>query len=334
MKFIVTGSAGHLGEALVLTLREQGHAVLGLDRLASATTDVVGSITDAPLVTEALRGVQAVLHTATLHKPHVATHAMQAFVDTNITGTLTLLQAAVAAGVERFVFSSTTSAFGAALTPTPGDPAAPAVWIDETVRPVPRNIYGTSKVAAEDLCQLMHRLHGLPCLVLRISRFFPEGDDEPEARARHADLNLKVNELLHRRVDIHDAVDAHLLAAQHAPRIGFGRYIVSATTPFQRVQAAALRVDPAAVIRTLVPAVDAEYTRRGWTLPHSLDRVYDNSLARRDLGWAPRHDFAHAVQCLQSGVDWRSKLSLRIGSKGYHDGPLTHPDRSLPPHEA
>ena len=315
MTFLVTGSAGHLGEALVLTLRAQGHPVRGLDRLASPTTYVQGSISDAAFVAAAMRGVHAVLHTATLHKPHVATHPMQAFVDTNITGTLTLLQAAVAAGVGCFVFTSTTSAFGAALTPAPG---APAAWIDESVRPVPRNIYGTSKVAAEDLCQLVHRLHGLPCLVLRTSRFFPEADDDPAARAQHDDLNLKVNELLHRRVDLQDAVDAHLLAVQHAPRIGFGRYIVSGTTPFRRDHAAALRRDAAAVVRELVPGVDAEYTRRGWTLPDTLDRVYDNTLARRDLGWAPRHDFAQAVADLQRDEEVRSALTLRVGSKGYH----------------
>ena len=60
-----------------------------------------------------MAGVDAVVHTATLHKPHVATHTRQDFVDTNITGTLNLLEEAVAAGVSSFVFTSTTSAFGA-----------------------------------------------------------------------------------------------------------------------------------------------------------------------------------------------------------------------------
>ena len=67
-------------------------------------------------------GVRAVYHAATLHKPHVATHSRQDFVDTNITGTLNLLEEAVAAGVEAFVFTSTTSVFGDALTPPPGLP--------------------------------------------------------------------------------------------------------------------------------------------------------------------------------------------------------------------
>ena len=227
-KILVTGSAGHLGEALVRSLRDQGREVLGIDLLESPFTDVVGSIADRELVRRCLDGVGAVLHAATLHKPHVGSHSRQQFVDTNVTGTLNLLEEAVAGGVESFVFTSTTSAFGRALTPAPG---APAAWITEDVVPVPRNIYGVTKTAAEDLCRLVHQDHGLPCLILRTSRFFPEEDDRDEVRAAYADDNLKANEYLYRRVDLEDVVSAHLLALERAPAIGFGRYIVSATTP-------------------------------------------------------------------------------------------------------
>ena len=100
--------------------------------------------------------------------------------------------------------------------------------------PRPRNMYGATKCAAEDLCELIHRDHGLPVLILRTSRFFPEADDREDVRTAYADLNLKVNELLYRRVDLEDAVDAHLDALDRAPALGFGRYIISATTPFTR----------------------------------------------------------------------------------------------------
>ena len=127
---MVTGSAGHLGEALVLTLREAGRDVIGLDRRPSPFTDAVGSITDRPFVRECLRGAGAVLHAATLHKPHVGTHSRQSFLDTNVTGTLSLLEGAVTAGVGAFVFTSTTSAFGAALTPREGSRrrGSPRTW--------------------------------------------------------------------------------------------------------------------------------------------------------------------------------------------------------------
>src|SRR6516162_4464361 len=255
-RVLVTGSAGHLGEALVRVLRAAGRDVVGLDLIPSPFTTAVGSIADAAKVRACLAGVGAVLHPATLHKPHVGSHSRQDFVDTNITGTLTLLQEAVAAGVGSFVFTSTTSAFGQALAPAPG---APAAWITEEVTPVPRNIYGVTKAAAESLCELFHFRTGLPCLVLRTSRFFPEEDDDKRARESFDDANLKVNELLYRRGDIEDMVSAHMLALEKAPAIGFRRYIISATTPFTRDDLPELRTNPVAAVRRHVPEFEPEY---------------------------------------------------------------------------
>jgi UDP-glucose 4-epimerase len=323
MRILVTGSAGHLGEALIRVLGADGEDVVGLDVLESPYTSVVGSIADRDTVRRAVEGADAVLHAATLHKPHVGSHRRQEFVDTNVTGTLTLLEEAVAAGVGRFVFTSTTSAFGRALTPPAG---APAGWIDETVMPVPRNVYGVTKTAAEDLCELVHREGGLPCLILRTSRFFPEADDNDDARASYDDLNLKVNELLYRRVDLEDVVTAHRCALERAPAIGFGRYIVTATTPFTRKDVAELRGDAPAVLRRRCPRYEAVYEARGWRMFPGIDRVYDNARARAELGWRPRYDFAHALERLEAGEDPRSELALAVGAKGYHaesTGPYT-----------
>lgn len=136
-KVLVTGSAGHLGEALARGLRAEGHEVTGLDILPSPYTDVVGSVSDRAVVRECLSGTGAVLHAATLHKPHVGSHGKQAFVDTNVTGTLTLLEEAVAAGTGRFVFTSTTSSFGRALTPASGSSpsSGPRPWRPAPHRP-------------------------------------------------------------------------------------------------------------------------------------------------------------------------------------------------------
>jgi UDP-glucose 4-epimerase len=79
MVILVTGSAGHLGEALMRTLLEAGQQAIGVDIKKSAFTHEVGSITDRNFVKRCISSVQAVLHTATLHKPHVATHTRQAF---------------------------------------------------------------------------------------------------------------------------------------------------------------------------------------------------------------------------------------------------------------
>jgi UDP-glucose 4-epimerase len=309
MKVVVTGSAGHLGDALTRTLRDLGHDVVGLDILQGS------SITDRAGVRRAVTGAQAVLHTATLHKPHLVTHDRQQFVDTNVTGTLIMLEEAARAGVESFVFTSTTSVFGATT-----------MWLTEDVTPAPRNMYGVTKRTAEDLCALVHRAEGLPCIVLRTARFFPEADDDRAMREAYADDNLKVNEYLYRRVDLEDVVSAHVRAMERAPAIGFARYIVSATTPFSPADVPELRSDVPAVVRRLVPEYEAEYARRGWRMLPSIDRVYVNDRARRELGWAPRYDFASIIARLRSGDEIRSPLARLVGSKGYHpvvfsDGP-------------
>ncbi|MGA9393593.1 MAG: NAD(P)-dependent oxidoreductase [Candidatus Sulfotelmatobacter sp.] len=315
MKTLITGSSGHLGEALVRTLREKSRDIIGLDILPSQFTDVVGSIVDRRLVRQCMVGVDAVIHTATLHKPHVGTHDRKSFVDTNITGTLNLLEEAVLAGVKSFIFTSTTSAFGSALTPPEGSPAA---WITEDVIPLPRNIYGVTKNAAEDLCELFHRKHALACIILRTSRFFPEQDDRKEMRESYDDTNAKVNEFLFRRVDIEDAAIAHLLAIERAPTIGFGRYIISATTPFTRDDLVDLRHNAPSVLRRRIPEYEPEYARRGWKMFPGIDRVYVNERARTELGWQPRYDFKFILDRLKSDADPRSELARAIGSKGYH----------------
>lgn len=315
MKVLVTGSSGHLGEALVRTLQVRAHEVVGMDVHESPFTAVVGSIVDRACVRSSIRGVNTVFHAATLHKPHVATHQRQEFIDTNITGTLNLLEEAVAAGVESFIYTSTTSVFGDALAPADHEPAA---WITEDVAPIPKNIYGVTKAAAEDLCQIFHRKHKLPCIVLRTTRFFPEEDDERRVREAYSDTNVKVNEFLYRRVELEDVVSAHLLAAERASAIGFRKYIISATSPFRSEDLSKLRTDCPSVVRKYVPEYECEYARRGWKMFPGITRVYVNQRARTELGWKPLYDFAHVVKLLKAEQDFRSSLAQLIRSKGYH----------------
>ncbi len=316
MKILVTGSSGHLGEALVKTLSKTDHEVVGTDIKESPFTNRVGSIADRNHVARCMKNVDAVIHTATLHKPHVATHSKQDFVETNITGTLHLLEEALSNKVESFVFTSTTSTFGNALVPKAG---APAAWITEDVVPIPKNIYGVTKTTAENLCELFYKKHKLPCLVLRTSRFFPEEDDRKAMRENYDDLNAKVNEFLARRVDVEDAVDAHLLAIQKAPEIGFARYIISATTPFQKEDLADLRKDAPSVLKKRIPEYEPLFKKLGWHMFPLLDRVYVNEKARRELGWTPKYDFRKMLAQLEAGELPMSPLTHLIGKKGYHD---------------
>lgn len=316
MTILGTGSSGHLGEALMRALADRPGEVRGLDIKPSPYTTHVGSIVDRAFVREAMGNVDALIHTATLHKPHIATHSRQNFVDVNVSGTLNILEEALAAGVRSVVFTSTTSVFGDALRPPPGEPAA---WITEDVQPRPKNIYGVTKTAAEDLCHLVHKQHGLSCIVLRTSRFFPEEDDDRALRTTYADANIKTNEFLSRRIDIEDVVDAHLLALEKAPAIGFDRFVISATTPFREDDLSELRRDAPAVVRRRCPDYEDEYRRRGWTMFPTIDRVYVNAKARQKLGWQPQHSFETVIEGLRQGKGPISPLAKEIGTKGYHD---------------
>ena len=91
-------------------LRVAGHRVTGLDVAPGVNTNLLGSVADRAIVDHAFsRGVEAVIHAGALHKPDIVRYPAQAFVDVNVTGTLNLLEAAAAAGHDRFVFTSTTS---------------------------------------------------------------------------------------------------------------------------------------------------------------------------------------------------------------------------------
>lgn len=316
MKILVTGSAGHLGEALVRSLQKSADQPVGIDIKDSEFTSYVGDITDRAFVNSCIQSCDSVIHTATLHKPHVGTHSRQDFVDTNISGTLNLLEECLASGCKSFIYTSTTSTFGDSMRPLAGDPA---VWVTEELHAKPKNIYGVTKTAAEELCELFHRRAQLACIVLKTSRFFPESDDARDKREVYQDANLKVNELLCRRADIADIVDAHRLALTRADDIGFGRFIISSTSPFTKSDTEMLGIDAPSVLARYLPQYIDVYASKQWKMFPTLDRVYDNSRARELLGWEPKYTFARAIEMLAQGADYRSELACQIGSKGYHD---------------
>ena len=261
MRVLLTGSSGWLGRfPPAFAARNTSSYRTGRPRFVGRRPARIASTIER--VFEA-HGVEAVVHAGGLHKPDIARFPAQAFVDVNVTGTLNLLEAAVAAGHDRFVFTSTTSLMiSQAIRDEEG---ACAVWLDEATGPLaPRNIYGVTKLAAEGLCRLHHAEHGLNCVVLRTGRFFPEGDDT------HLDLpgpNLRANEFLNRRLTVEDAVEAHVAAVECAPSVGFGAYVIAAPTPFARSDAEALKRDAAGVVAGYFPDAKALYEQRGWRLP-------------------------------------------------------------------
>jgi len=313
---LITGSSGHLGEAICRTLKKNEINFLGIDIKQGEYTSRIGSITDREFVKSVVENCDFILHTASLHKPHVVTHSKQDFIDVNIGGTLNLLEEAKRQSIKGFIYTSTTSTFGDMLTPKTNEPA---IWIDEKVVPKPKNIYGVTKTAAEDMCQLFYRNHKLPCIVLKTSRFFPEEDDKKEVRELYDDLNIKANEYLYRRVDIEDVVSAHLQAMQNVENIGFEKYVISATSPFTKQNLKDLNQDAFKVVYSLYPDFEDIYARNDWKMMPRIDRVYVNSKARQELNWHPKYDFKYVLDCLNRREDFRSALSLEVGSKAYHD---------------
>jgi UDP-glucose 4-epimerase len=304
MRILLTGASGWLGRHLAPRLRAAQHEVVGLDIVPGVDTDLVGSVADRALIDRVFAefGIEAVVHGGALHKPDIVRYPKRAFVDVNVTGTLNLLEAAAAAGHERFVFSSTTSLMiSEAIRAGKAGGASRAAWLTEDFGPLePRNIYGVTKRAAEQICALFHREHGPDIVVLRTGRFFPEEDD---THRQISGANIKANEFLNRRLTVEDAAEAHVVALERATDVGFGIYIISAPTPFAEADAEELIEDATSVVARYFPKAAELYARAGWQLPSYIDRIYDSGRAERELGFRCRTDFAAVLDALEHGED-------------------------------
>jgi UDP-glucose 4-epimerase len=296
MRILVTGSSGWLGQTLVPRLKTGGHTVIGLDPVPAPTTDIVGTVEDRDTVRRAIRGhaIQAIVHAGALHKPHVATHDTSRFIAVNVQGTLNLLEEATAPGspVDRFVFTSTTSLMiSQEIRDAHRRGIDRAFWIDEDMIDLqPRNIYGVSKLAAEHLCRMVHGSSGLPIVILRTARFFPEEDDMAHEIIQSG-ANTKANEFLFRRLTVEDCAAAHVVAIDRAPQIGFDTFIVSALTPFSPDDCEQLMEYAPLAVHRYFPRYREIYARRGWTMFDYIDRVYDSTKAMRRLGFVCKTDF-------------------------------------------
>jgi UDP-glucose 4-epimerase len=268
MNILITGSSGHIGSAVAECLGQQGR-VMGLDRQPGLHTTRVGDIADDTLVRTLMRGVDAVVHTAGLHVPDLGRASPERFRRVNVDATRGLLEAAVAAGVTRFVFLSTTSVYGCSSRDGP-----PATWADESVAPKPADEYDQTKLAAEALCRDAANAR-LSTVILRLARCFPEPD------------HMVAFYRMYRGVDRRDAAEAHRQAVT-APMSGSTTVNIAGPSPFEPEDMAAVWDDPWPVIERRLPGVQAGFQRRGWPQPQRIDRVYVIAKARRLLGYQPR----------------------------------------------
>jgi nucleoside-diphosphate-sugar epimerase len=278
-RVLLTGSSGRVGRAIAARLRAD-YDVVGLDLVPGPFTTLVGGIGDAGLVADAVRGSEAIVHTAALHAPHVGRESAARFHAVNVTGTRILLDAALHAGIRRVVYTSSTSVYGHAL-----EPAGRAVWVTEQLEPGPRDVYDETKLAAEQLCREAAATGALDCIALRIGRCFPEP------------TRLVAQYRLYRGVDLRDVAEAHHLALRSA-LTGYQVFVVSAQSPFEPPDCTELLHDARAVLRRRVPDAEDRFAALGWTLPGSIDRVYAIDTARQALGYCPRFNFAELIATL------------------------------------
>jgi nucleoside-diphosphate-sugar epimerase len=272
VRVLVTGSSGRIGDAICARLSLR-HQVIGLDLRPGPLTSVVGDIRDARLLAASCAGLDAVIHTASLHAPDLGIRSADDFRQINIEGTRRLLAACGGAGISRFVYTSTTSLYGRALMPAGGR----AVWVTEDLEPEPRDIYDETKLAAEQACAEAAS-GGMTCISLRMSRCFSE---HPRLVAIYR---------LYRGVDAADVAQAHELALEPG-LTGFEIFNISARSPFSATDCENLLSAAQNTVLTHYPWALPEFRRRGWELPESIDRVYvvDKAIAR--LGYRPAHNF-------------------------------------------
>jgi nucleoside-diphosphate-sugar epimerase len=176
--YLVTGAAGFIGSNIVEELLRRGEEVVAVDNLSTGrlsnlqpfldrVTLVRGDINDFDVVSQALRGVDYVLHEAAIPSVPRSVRDPLSSHEANITGTLKLLLAARDAGIKRVVFASSSSVYG----------DSPTLPKEESMPPSPLSPYAVNKSAGEEYCKVFTRLYGLPTVALRYFNVFGPRQD-------------------------------------------------------------------------------------------------------------------------------------------------------------
>mgnify|MGYP000143745965 FL=1 len=319
---LVVGGAGYIGSHTCLDLANKGYKPVVFDNFSNGHREFVkwgpaeeGDIRDRARLDEVLakHKPSAILHFAALIEVGESVKDPVAFYENNVVGTLTLLSAAQAAGINAFVFSSTCATYG----------LPQSVPLDEQHRQVPINPYGRTKYIVEQALADYDQYKGLRSVILRY--FNAAGADfegrigewhDPETHA----IPLAIDAALGRRqgfkvfgsdyetrdgtcvrdyIHVLDLADAHVRAVEYLLRGGDS-------------VALNLGTGTGTTVKELLGAIEdvsnrpfpVEYIGRREGDSHTL--VANNDKARDVLGWVPQYDLS---QIISSAWNWHSRTN-------------------------
>jgi UDP-glucose 4-epimerase len=318
LKILVTGGAGYIGGTVAAILMARGHAVTVYDNLSHALRSAVpagaefveGDVADRPKLERLLgEGFDGVMHFAALIEAGESMAKPEIYFRNNSVGTLGLLEAMLAAGVRRLVFSSTAAVYG--------EPESTPILEDAPLRPT--NAYGESKLLVEKMLAWMYQVHGLACASLRYFNVAGAAAGRGEAHEPETHLiPLVLDVALGRRsqikiygedyptpdgtcirdyVDVEDLAEAHLLAfealadgKQRIYNLGNG----SGFSVRQVIEAAR---------RVTGHSIPAEVVARRPGDPAFL--IAGSEKIERELGWKPKHTDLDGI--IASAWEWQQK---------------------------
>jgi UDP-glucose 4-epimerase len=317
MKILVTGGAGYIGSTVSGLLAERGHKAFVFDNLSHGRRDLLapgvefiqGELADREGLEKLFIGAKkegepfdGVLHFAALIEAGESMVRPEAFFRNNTASTLTLLEAMLAHGPRRLVFSSTAAVYG--------EPES--VPIREDARLKPTNAYGESKLLVEHMLGWMHRIHGLRSASLRYFNVAgaPEGPEgivrgeahEPEshliplvldvALGRRASIRIYGEDYatpdgtcIRDYIHVSDLAEAHLLALNALESEDSAKHRL--VFNFGNGQGFSVREVIDSARRVTGHPIPAEVQPRRAGDPAVL--VASSEKAVRELGWKPKY---------------------------------------------
>ena len=291
---LVTGGAGTLGRAVARPLLDRGFRVRSvdvreIDGLPAAVETSLLDLRDSAAVEVAMGGVTAVIHGAAWHGVHLRDHPARDFWELNVDATFNVYEAALEAGVRAVVLCSTMGVYGESRRP---EPDGPAVRVHEDLPLQPGDVYGASKVVAEELSHYYAR-RGIVGACLRFGMFVPEP-------FLHAGVRF-----LYGGVDERDVAEAVVRALEVALERGghLGAFNIESSLPFDAADGRTLRDDPLAAIARHWPDAPALLAGAGVEPWGPINEVYEIERAGDELGWRPRAGFDEFLDALREGRD-------------------------------